>query len=186
MINKKYTQIQDSLGVQHSSQLNRPWFITGFSDGECSFLVSVTQNKKLKTGWVVKPFFSIKLHQKDHTLLTRIPDYFFPSDRGCSIYKDGKELIKFRVSSLRDLNVIIDHFEKFPLITQKRADYELFKRIVEIVNRKEHITEDGLKKILAIKASLNNGLSDELKAAFPNIIPVQRPIVKDQSIPDPD
>jgi hypothetical protein len=75
--------------------------------------------------------------------------------------------------------------EKFPLITQKRADYELFKRVVEIINRKEHLTLDGLKMILAIKASLNNGLSDELKAAFPNIIPVQRPVVKGQEIPDP-
>jgi len=50
MKNKNLTQTQDSLHVQHSSQLNRPWFITGFSDGECCFLVSVTRNNKLKTG----------------------------------------------------------------------------------------------------------------------------------------
>ena len=31
---------------------------------------------------------------------------------------------------------------------------------------------EGLRKIVAIKASLNKGLSEELKAAFPNIIPV--------------
>lgn len=32
---------------------------------------------------------------------------------------------------------------------------------------------------------LNNGLSDQLKAAFPNIVPVLRPQVKDQIISDP-
>ena len=33
---------------------------------------------------------------------------------------------------------------------------------------------EGLLEILAIKASMNNGLSDVLKDAFPNIIPVNR------------
>ena len=31
---------------------------------------------------------------------------------------------------------------------------------------------EGLMEIVAIKASLNLGLSDELKSAFPNIIPL--------------
>ena len=43
--------------------------------------------------------------------------------------------------------------------------------------RDEHLTMEGLEKIVAIKASLNNGLSAELKAAFPEIIPVPRPSV---------
>lgn len=41
------------------------------------------------------------------------------------------------------------------------------------------------KKIVSIKASMNKGLSDELKAAFPNIIPVERPKVVYQGIKDP-
>ena len=38
---------------------------------------------------------------------------------------------------------------------------------------------------LAIKGSLNNGLSDTLKAAFPTVIPLNKPIVTLQTIPDP-
>ena len=37
----------------------------------------------------------------------------------------------------------------------------------------------------AIKASLNNGLSEELKASFPDTIGVPRPEVVDQEIKDP-
>lgn len=85
--------------------------------------------------------------------------------------------MKFLVQSVKDLQVIIDHFENYPLITQKRADYELFKQAVELMEQKEHLTMEGLEKIVAIKASLNNGLSAELKAAFPEIIPVPRPSV---------
>jgi len=50
---------------------------------------------------------------------------------------------------------------------------------------KEHLTIEGLRKIFAIKASLNLGLSEELKVAFLNIIPVKRPLVVDQVIKDP-
>jgi hypothetical protein len=52
------------------------------------------------------------------------------------------------------------------------------------MEHREHLTKEGLKKILSIKAVLNNGLSDQLKAYFPNIVPVLRPLVKDQTIPD--
>jgi hypothetical protein len=41
------------------------------------------------------------------------------------------------------------------------------------------------KKIVAIKASLNLGLSDELKCSFPGVKPVPRPLVTDQEIKNP-
>jgi len=53
------------------------------------------------------------------------------------------------------------------------------------MSHKEHLTIEGLRKILALKASLNLGLSGKLKKAFPDIIPVPRPLVVDQSIKDP-
>jgi len=104
-----------------------------------------------------------------------------------NITKQGKDCVQYRVTSLRDLtNIIIPHFEKYPLITQKRNDYELFKQVVYLMSCKEHLTMNGLQKIVNIKASINLGLSDELKFAFPNIIPVGRPSVQDLQIMDPN
>jgi hypothetical protein len=40
--------------------------------------------------------------------------------------------------------------------------------------RKEHLTTEGLRKIVSIRASLNNGLTDELNKVFPNVIPGAR------------
>jgi hypothetical protein len=48
---------------------------------------------------------------------------------------------------------------QYPLLTQKRADFELFKAVIELMNKGEHLTKDGFRKILAIRASMNNGLS---------------------------
>jgi hypothetical protein len=71
-------------------------------------------------------------------------------------------------------------------MTKKFEDYKLFKQAFDIVKSKNHLTEEGLLQIVAIKASLNKGLSDELKAAFPNIIPVDRPSVLNCKIQDPN
>lgn len=75
------------------------------------------------------------------------------------------------------MQFVIDHFDKFRLITQKEADYELLKQAFILIKNKEHITLQGLKKIVAIRAALNLGLTDQLKVAFPNTVPVLRPSV---------
>ena len=40
---------------------------------------------------------------------------------------------------------------------------------------KEHLTQAGLDKIVAIKDTINKGLPDKLKVAFPNASPMVRP-----------
>lgn len=80
------------------------------------------------------------------------------------------------------MEVIIAHFDKYPLITHKYSDFELFKLVVYSMKQGEHLTMEGLKKIIGIKASINRGLSNELNKTFPDIIPVERPEVKNQII----
>ena len=75
--------------------------------------------------------------------------------------KVKKDIVQFRVFSINDLDVLIKHFDQYPLITQKRGDYLLFKEILKIMQLKEHLTTDGLQKIVNLKASLNLGLSEK-------------------------
>jgi hypothetical protein len=94
------------------------------------------------------------------------------------------------VKSLKDLNnIIIPHFvfkDKYPLLTQKRADFQLFKMAIELINNKKHLTKEGLNQILSIKASINKGLSPVLMESFPDIIPVERPYVEGPENIDPN
>lgn len=71
------------------------------------------------------------------------------------------------------------------MLTQKRADFLLFKQVVDLMLRKEHLTSKGLLDIISLKASLNLGLPDELKKAFPDIVPKDRPVVDFKGIKDP-
>lgn len=75
----------------------------------------------------------------------------------------------FQVIRLSDLARVIEHFNNYPLKTQKYADFLLFKRAFDLVNNKEHLIEAGLRKLISIRASINKGLPERLEAAFPNI-----------------
>ena len=79
----------------------------------------------------------------------------------------------------------MDHFQKYPLIGAKVSDFLLFKQCYDLIKQKQHLTQEGLEKIIALKGNLNKGLSPVLKEAFPNIIPVARPLYKFNGIPDP-
>lgn len=49
----------------------------------------------------------------------------------------------------------------------------------------EHLTEEGLNKVVAIKAAINLGLSLKLKEAFPDIVPVKRFLVTEGTLVSP-
>ena len=69
----------------------------------------------------------------------------------------------YTVQSFNDLtNIIIPHFDKYPLISQKQADFLLFKSIVSLLNKKEQSTLEGIQKIINYRASMNLGLTEAL------------------------
>jgi len=83
------------------------------------------------------------------------------------IYKHSNESCQLVITSIKELEILDKHFDLYPLITQKRADYELFKRVLELIKEKEHLTEEGLRKILGIKASMNpRGSRGSIKERF--------------------
>jgi len=169
---RSYSSIIKS--TQSSVALN-PWLITGFIDAEGSFMVRIRKSHMYATGWHVVALFSVTLDKKDLYILQALKAYF----GGGSIWKDGQSTFKFRIESLElIMKVIIPHFDQYPLITQKLGDYLLFRAVVELMKYKEHLTMEGLHKIASIKATLNRGLSDELKVAFPVLNPLARPLVE--------
>jgi hypothetical protein len=50
--------------------------------------------------------------------------------------------------------------------------------ILILIVQGEHLKVEGLQAIINNRASLNLGLSEVLKAAFPKTIPVCRPLVE--------
>ena len=136
------------------SDLNS-WWVTGFSDGEYNFTCKIVKSNSFKIGWSVQLCFQIRLHKKDKDLLKKIKSFYGVG----GIYDQDEKGCNYMVQSLQDLKIIIDHFNKFPLLTQKRADFLLFLQIFNLMDKKEHLTISGLLKIVSIKASMNWGVS---------------------------
>jgi hypothetical protein len=189
-LTRNYSQLQSKLtsSFGHPQQERKlgarglnPGYITGFADGEGCFTLTIIKDKKYKLGWRVTCRFAINLHKKDLSLLNDIKDYFAVGN----ISYTGKDSIMYRVESLEGLVVIINHFNKYPLITKKLADYTLFKLAYNLIKDKNHLTEKGLLELVALKAVLNKGISLDLSKAFPNIIPILRPEVSISKIINP-
>ena len=133
-------------------------------------MITMIKDKKYKSGWRAACRFAISLHKKDLSILKEFKVFFQVGN----ISFMGKDSIQYRVESLEGLAVIINHFNKYPLITKKLADHTLFELAFNIIKNKNHITEKGLLELAALKAELNKGLSPDLSIAFANIIPVLR------------
>jgi len=162
-----------------TSKLN-PWYITGFADGESSFVVSIVKSN-VSNKWNIQAFFSIRLHSRDIDLLHKINSFFGVG----KVYIKSESTASYVVSSIKDIySVIIPHFDKYPLHTRKQADFLLFKSVLDLINKGEHLTPEGFNKILGIKCSLNKGLNEELTQSFPNVKPVDRPVVEPSKIKD--
>ena len=64
--------------------------------------------------------------------------------------------VEFMVNRLSDINeIIIPLFQKYNLISIKNRDFEDFCKIVELMKNKEHLTNEGLEKIILIKSGMN-------------------------------
>jgi hypothetical protein len=67
------------------------------------------------------------LHARDRALLSSIQAFY---GVGNIISNKATNYVMYSVCSIKELEVILNHFDSYPLITQKLADYKLFKQVV--------------------------------------------------------
>lgn len=147
---------------KYYNKVLNPYYVTGFTDGDGSFHISL-RKKSGTDNYAVELCFSIGLHIKDKELLELIQAYF----GGCGVLSVNKKVATWRVRSIKSLKVVIDHFDNYPLLTKKRIDFFLFKEAFHLITNKYHLTEEGFTKIVSLRSSINLGLSDTLREAFP-------------------
>ena len=68
------------------------------------------------------------MHEKDRALIQSIQDFF--GGIGYVSKHNNTSRVEFRVSTIKDIiNIIIPHFDNYPLITKQSSDYILFKQV---------------------------------------------------------
>lgn len=128
---------------------NLPTYLSGYTDGEGSFCISFSPRSKLKAKVEIRPSFSVSQNSDRAEVLYLFKDYF-----GCgSIRPDRSDrTLKYEVRSLNDLiTKIIPHFKKYPLLSNKQKDFELFAYICEQLMGKNF----QLKEIISLAYKMN-------------------------------
>src|SRR2546429_4675215 len=90
-------------------------YISGYVDGEGCFTVSFSPRMKLRTGWEVRPSFSVSQNADRAEVLVAIREYF-----GCGGLRPDRsdKTLKYEVRDLASLLAkVIPHFERYPLMS---------------------------------------------------------------------
>jgi len=143
------------------------WYITGLIDAEGSFTVNLSPNKWRKNGYIINVALSLALNYENKSLLERIRNTL---SVGNVYYRSRDKTFIWKVSNIKDINnVILPHFYKYPLLTEKRKDFEIFKEIIYKLIGKTHLSKDGIIEIIKLKSHMNLGLSNKLKSDIPEL-----------------
>lgn len=137
-------------------------YIIGLVDGEGSFTCYIRNpdsKKTVKRRVVAEPRFYVKLIERDKGILYQLRDFF-----GCgNVYfqkdkrRNHQNCYRYEVANRMELTKIIipffrENLLKFP---SKRKDFTIFCKLMELMARKEHLTDEGLRKLYRLKQKMH-------------------------------
>ena len=144
--------------------LNDSW-LSGFTDAEGSFIVSVVNQKSNKEvldsegniGLKVTIYQLVRikfvLDQKEESILLQIKNIFGVGN----VQKTGDiEVFRYNIGSFKSNSVTVDYFLAYPLKTKKQSAFLKWKLIREMLLEKKHLEAGGIEIIREMAKSINN------------------------------
>jgi hypothetical protein len=137
----------------HGKRKNLNYYLAGFADGEGSFSVAILKAPMQRLGWAINPVFQVYQHEKHRHVLEI---YQAALGAGRIYRKSGVHpVLNFSIDARRTLiEKVIPFFDTYPVLT-KRDSYTKFRSIVFALERGEHFTKEGFKKIVRLAYSMN-------------------------------
>lgn len=132
-------------------------YLRGFVEGEGCFYVSFVPSRETKSGWQVIHFFKVSQNPKGYEVLEAIKKRLqcgYIKYNASSLSNDKS--LAYVVRNIRDLqNKVIPFFMN--KLTIKRDDFTKFAKVIELVNKKQHLNKEGVLKIILITNTMNTG-----------------------------
>lgn len=142
------------------------WYLSGFTDGEGSFNVSVKKVPDHTLGW--KLVMSFNVSQRDRTVLALMKRYL-----GCGTLRERKDgVVYYEVTNIRSLyERVLPFFAKYQLLSaSKKRNFSLFRKIVLKMVAGEHRSIHGFKEIMDLREILNEGRGRKRKYEISNVL----------------
>jgi LAGLIDADG DNA endonuclease family protein len=129
-------------------------YIAGYVDGEGCFSVAVQRNPTCRVGFQLLPEFHVSQNGDRAEVLELIRQRF-----GCGYIKPNSRRDRALVYVVRErralLRSVIPFFERVPLLSSKRLDFEKFADIVRDMDRGQHLSAAGFTALLEVATSMN-------------------------------
>ena len=129
-------------------------YLAGFTDGEGSFNVSFRKREDYKIPWKISLSFNIS--QKDPVILS-----LFKKHLECGSIRERKDdgVWYYEVTNFNAIQTnVIPFFKRFNFLSaKKKRDFSKFQQIAKLIETKDHLTVEGIKKILKIRKEMNDG-----------------------------
>lgn len=147
-----------------SITLQDAW-LSGFTDAEGCFNVSITSNTRYALGHVIKMRYI--LYQKDEAILNIIKDLF--GFGKVTLRSKTNDVYRYTVTGFQNMNDIKSYFNIFPLLTKKALSYNNWLSIHNIITNKLHLTEEGLAQVRKMQKeiNINNSMTNKTGSAHP-------------------
>ena len=128
-------------------------YLAGFTDGEGSFNISFRPRSDYKVPWKVSACFNVS--QKDKVILA-----LFKRHLNCGTMRERPDGVwYYEVNNLKAIvENVIPFFERFGFLSsKKKRDFQFFKQIVDMMKHEDHLTQEGIVRILAFRNKMNDG-----------------------------
>jgi LAGLIDADG endonuclease len=134
-----------------TTKLSVDW-IVGFVDGEGCFHIAINKNDTMQHKVQVLLEFTVVQHKNDIQILHALRNYFM-----CGVVRlNNGDRWCYRVRGQAHLrNIIVPFFEKYKLKTRKNVAFWKFREAVFLMEKKEHLTLEGIEKFRKLRENMN-------------------------------
>ncbi len=132
-------------------------YFAGFVDGEGCFYVGFSKRLDLPIPWQIITEFHVSQNPGSKTVLEAFRKrlacgYLKPNHAKSKTDKTWILIVKDR----KDLKEkVIPFFNKYLLHTTKQFDFEVFQKVLKLIETKKHLTKDGFLSIVDLVFSLS-------------------------------
>jgi LAGLIDADG endonuclease len=129
------------------------YYLAGFTDGEGSFNLSFRKRKDYSMPWKISLCFNVS--QKDKVILA-----LFKRHLKCGTLRSRNDGVwYYEVNNFTAIQGnVIPFFKRFGFLSaKKKRDFAKFEQIAKLIADGEHLNNSGIRQILEIRKSMNDG-----------------------------
>ncbi len=150
--NKNYSDYDINFTLNSSNDFNNHW-LAGFSDADASFQIKIFNRSHGKRPEIR---LNYQIDQKKDDVLILVKNLI----GGNLGYRKSQDTYYYGSTSFGSARNVINYFDKFNLQSRKHVSFLRWRKVYRLIQDREHLTEQGINKIIKIKAIINRHEED--------------------------